>query len=39
MSGFIGEFFGYRAEDKSKVATDAAEKKACPFLGDMLPSR
>ena len=33
MSGFIGEFFGYRAEDKSKLAADAAEKKVCPFLG------
>lgn len=31
MSGYISEFFGYRAEDKSKVALCAAAKKICPF--------
>ena len=32
MAGFIAEFFGYRAEDKSKVALQTAAKKICPFL-------
>ena len=32
MAGFIEEFFGYRAEDKSKQALDAAQKQLCPFL-------
>lgn len=33
MSGYISEFFGYRAEDKSQKALDSAAKKLCPFLG------
>jgi Restriction endonuclease NotI. len=33
MSGYISEFFGYRAEDKSKKADTAAAEKICPFLG------
>ena len=32
MSGYISEFFGYRAEDKSKEAIKAANEKICPFL-------
>lgn len=32
MSGYISEFFGYRAEDKSLQARDAANTKICPFL-------
>ena len=32
MSGYISEFFGYRAEDKSKKAIQAANEKMCPFL-------
>ena len=31
MSGYISEFFGYRAEDKSGTALRAAAKKICPF--------
>jgi hypothetical protein len=33
MAGYISEFFGYRAEDKSKAALKAAASKTCPFLG------
>lgn len=33
MAGFISEFFGYRAEDKSRKALKAAASKNCPFLG------
>lgn len=33
MAGYISEFFGYRAEDKSKKALNAAASKKCPFLG------
>ncbi|MDR1206724.1 MAG: hypothetical protein LBL26_14790 [Peptococcaceae bacterium] len=33
MSGYITEFFGYRAEDKSDVAMKAAASGICPFLG------
>lgn len=32
MAGYISEFFGYRAEDKSAQALAAANKKICPFL-------
>lgn len=32
MSGFISEFFGYRAEDKSNFARLAMSKQICPFL-------
>lgn len=34
MAGYIAEFFGYRAEDKSKTATENAAKGLCPFLGN-----
>lgn len=33
MAGYIAEFFGYRAEDKSEQATTAATRQLCPFLG------
>ena len=33
MSGYITEFFGYRAEDKSEKALGAAANGVCPFLG------
>jgi hypothetical protein len=33
MSGYITEFFGYRAEDKSETALKAAASGICPFLG------
>ena len=33
MSGYISEFFGYRAEDRSDTATAAATRQICPFLG------
>ena len=32
MSGYISEFFGYRAEDKSVNAMKAANEKICPFF-------
>lgn len=32
MAGYIAEFFGYRAEDKSEVSLEAAVKRKCPFL-------
>ena len=32
MSGYISEFFGYRAEDDSKVALKSAADKKCPFI-------
>ena len=32
MAGYISEFFGYRAEDKSEAAIVAAAKKKCPFI-------
>ena len=33
MSGFISEFFGYRAEDNSTLATQNVSRQVCPFLG------
>ncbi len=33
MSGYISEFFGYRAEDRSDTAIAAAARQICPFLG------
>ncbi len=33
MAGYIAEFFGYAASDKSKVALTTASRKNCPFLG------
>ena len=32
MEGYIAEFFGYRAEDKSLAALQTAAKRLCPFL-------
>lgn len=32
MSGYISEFFGYRAEDKSETALQNVAKQVCPFL-------
>lgn len=34
MAGYISEFFGYKATDKSKQSLIAAAKKTCPFTGD-----
>lgn len=33
MAGYISEFFGYKATDKSKAALEAAAKRICPFMG------
>lgn len=33
MAGYISEFFGFRAEDKSEEAVTAAARQICPFLG------
>lgn len=33
MSGYISEFFGYKAEDSSISALNAANSQICPFLG------
>lgn len=33
MAGYIAEFFGYQAEDKSERAITAATQQLCPFLG------
>ena len=33
MAGYIAEFFGYAATDKSKTALLAAARKNCPFIG------
>ena len=33
MSGFISEFFGYRAEDNSTLAAQNVSRQVCPFLG------
>ncbi len=32
MAGYISEFFGYRAEDNSAEAKNAAVRQICPFL-------
>lgn len=32
MSGYISEFFGYRAEDTSNIARENASRQICPFL-------
>ncbi len=34
MAGYISDFFGYRAADKSAQAVMAATRGFCPFLGD-----
>lgn len=33
MSGYISEFFGYKAEDTSTIALNTANSQICPFLG------
>jgi hypothetical protein len=33
MAGYIAEFFGYRADDSSEIATISAIKQICPFTG------
>ena len=33
MSGFISEFFGYRADDNSALAAQNVSRQVCPFLG------
>ena len=35
MAGFIAEFFGYRAEDRSEAALRSRDGQLCPFLGDV----
>lgn len=32
MSGYISEFFGYRAEDTSAIADENTSRQVCPFL-------
>ena len=32
MAGYIAEFFGYRAEDNSRVALHTIAQRKCPFL-------
>ena len=32
MSGYISEFFGYRAEDTSTIAAENTSRQVCPFL-------
>lgn len=32
MSGYISEFFGYKAEDASTIALNTANSQICPFL-------
>lgn len=32
MSGYISEFFGYRAEDTSTIAAEITSRQVCPFL-------
>lgn len=34
MAGYISEFFGYKATDKSRNALTVAAKKTCPFTGN-----
>lgn len=33
MAGYIAEFFGFKATDKSKKAIATAAKNTCPFIG------
>lgn len=39
MAGTIWEFFGYRADDVSSAAIDAANAYQCPILGDTCEKR
>ncbi len=34
MAGYIAEFFGYSASDKSEASLKTAARKNCPFLGN-----
>ncbi len=33
MAGYISEFFGYRADDRSPIAAETAARQICPYLG------
>lgn len=39
MAGTIWEFFGYRAENRSPDAVEAANTKRCPFIGEACEKR
>lgn len=39
MAGKIWEFFGYRADDHSPAAVQAADARRCPFLDDICEKR
>lgn len=39
MAGKIWEFFGYRADDHSPAALQAADEKRCPFLDEICEKR
>lgn len=39
MAGTIWEIFGYRADDRSAVAAEAAQANWCPFLSDVCEKR
>ncbi|MFT2132740.1 NotI family restriction endonuclease [Stenotrophomonas maltophilia] len=39
MAGKIWEFFGYRADDCSAAAVQAADSRQCPFLGEVCEKR
>lgn len=32
MAGTIAEFFGYRIQDRSRIALESAARQECPFL-------
>lgn len=34
MAGTVSDFFGYRAEDMSETAAEAAARQECPFIHD-----
>lgn len=39
MSGYIAEYFGYRADDTSQSAREQAATRHCPFLNEVCPKR
>lgn len=39
MSGYIAEYFGYRADDTSQGARAQAATRHCPFLNEVCPKR
>ncbi|MBQ9344769.1 MAG: restriction endonuclease [Kiritimatiellae bacterium] len=39
MSGYITEFFGYRADDTSDCAKAQSATRHCPFLNEVCPKR